>query len=286
MIMTRLTCRGNALVETIVALLALSPLLVGMALLGKQLDVKHKSYDALRYSLWEHTVWSSRGRNAKSDTDIALEALDRSFGHPHAGISSTESLRASGVSQNPLWRDGTRSLLRGSPGAAVSASHDEHAPPPEAGYVWLPGFAYGDGPLAVVAEALQMYDLNLNRRAFATATIDASVRPVLAQLADRSPSLARRSASNIDHPPVTQRASGAVLSDTWSSRDEAEFGRKVDDVTANELIGALELPGRPLSRQSLSKGGPLYGEGQYGWDPDLRPRSNALPAAYVHRERH
>lgn len=279
MTITRLTCRGNALVETIVALLALSPLLVGMALLGKQLDVKHKGYEALRYSVWERTVWSSRGSNAKSETDITLEALDRSFGHPHAGISSTESLRASGVSQNPFWRDGTRSLLRGSPGAAVSARHDEHAPPLETGYVWLPGLAYGDGPLAVVAEALQMDDLNLNRRAFATATIDASVRPVLAQLANRA-------GSNIDHPPVTQRASGAVLSDTWSSRDEAEFGSKVDDVTPNEVIEALELPGRPLSRQSLSKGGPLYGEGQYGWDPDLRPRSNALPAAYVHRERH
>ena len=33
--------------------------------------------------------------------------------------------------------------------------------------------------------------------------------------------------------------------------------------------------------QALSKGGPLYGEGQYGWDPNLRPRSNALPSAYV-----
>lgn len=274
--MLRSISRGNALIETIIALFALSPFLVGMALLGKQLDVKHKSYDALRYSVWERTVWSNRGSNAKSATDITLEALDRSFGHPHAGISSAESLRADGISVNPFWRDSRQSLLRGSPGAAISARHDEDAPPIETGYLWLPGLAHGDGSLAVVAQALRMGDLNLNRRAFATATIDASVRPVLAQLA----------APNINDAPLTQRASGAVLSDTWSSRDEAEFGRKVDNVTADELIESLELPGRPLSMQSLSKGGPLYGEGQYGWDPDLRPRSNTLPSAYIHRDNH
>jgi hypothetical protein len=270
--MLRSTSRGNAMIETIVASLALSPFLVGMALLGKQLDVKHKSYDALRYSVWERTVWSNRGSNAKSETEITLEALDRSFGHPHAGISSPEALRADGISENSFWRDGRRSLLRGSPGAAIS----EDAPPIETGYLWLPGLAHGDGPLAVVAQALRMDDLNLNRRAFATATIDASFRPVLAQLA----------APNTDRAPLTQRASGAVLSETWSSRDEAEFGRKVDNVTADELIETLELPGRPLSMQSLGKGGPLYGEGQYGWDPDLRPRSNTLPSAYIHRENH
>lgn len=276
MITIRSTSRGNALIETSVALLALSPFLVGMALLGKQLDVKHKSYDALRYSVWERTVWSSHGSNAKSEADITLEALDRSFGHPHAGISSAESLRAGGISENPFWRDGSRSLLRGSPGAAISTRKGEEAPPIEVGHLWLPGFAHGDGPLAVAAQALQMDDLNLNRRAFVTATIDASVRPVLAQVA----------ASNTAHAPLTQRATGAVLSDTWSSRNEAEFGRKVDNVTPDELIETLERPGRPLSMQSLSKGGPLFGEGQYGWDPDLRPRSNTLPAAYIHRERH
>jgi hypothetical protein len=55
----------------------------------------------------------------------------------------------------------------------------------------------------------------------------------------------------------------------------------VDRITANELIEDLELPGRILSMQAPIKGGPLYGEGQYGWDPRLRPRSNALPSAYV-----
>ena len=86
------TNRGNAMVETVVALAVLSPFLSCMALLGKQLDIKHKSFDALRYSVWERTVWSG---NAKSDADVTIEALDRSFGDPGAGLVAIDSLRSS-----------------------------------------------------------------------------------------------------------------------------------------------------------------------------------------------
>jgi hypothetical protein len=259
--------RGNALIESIVALLALAPFVTGMVLLGKQLDVKHKTYDALRYSVWERTVWSGGGRNAKSSNDITMEALDRSFGHPHAGVLPTESLRANGVSQNPLWVERGRRLLIDAP----SSTHSEVAPPARAGYSLLPALAHGGGPLSSVADSLQLHDLDLNPRAFATARLTANIRPVLAE----------RAQPDSDVRPISHVAEGAVLSDVWSSRDEGDFRRKADNLIADELIERLEMPARPLSMQSLSKGGPLYGEGQYSWDPDLRPRSNALPSVYV-----
>ncbi|MBL8265739.1 hypothetical protein [Steroidobacter sp.] len=268
----RTTVRGNALLETIMALLVLTPFLGGIALLGKQLDLKHKSFDALRYSVWERTVWSERGANGKSDADIATEALDRSFGHPKVGVSNLDLLHSAGVSQNPLWQHHRHSLLLPSPSGAISSVSTLDASPLDTGYLWMPGLAHGSGPVGTLAHALQMGDLGLNRRSFAGATVEASIRPLL----DR-----RESAQ-----PLIQRATGALLSDAWSARDENEFGRRVDRITANEFIEALESPGRPLSLLARGKGEPIYGEGQYSWDPQLRPRSNALPSAYVvERER-
>lgn len=258
--------RGNALVETVVALAALLPFLGGIVLLGKQLDVKHKSFDALRYSVWERTVWSGSGVNAKSDTDITMEALDRSFGDPSTGLLATEWLRSAGVSRNPLWRHHGQRLLTSPSSSAISSRLADSAAPVEPGHVLMPGLAHGSGPVGAAAAALQMDELGLNRNAFATATIEANIRSLFDQE---------------NAAPLTQRATGAVLSDTWSPRDENEFGRRVDGLTANELIEALQLPGRPLALQALRKGGPLYGEGQYGWEPQLRPRTSALPSAYV-----
>ena len=269
--------QGNALVEAIVSLVTLTPFLIGMVLLGKQLDMKHKSYDALRYSVWERTIWRGGGANAKTDSDITLEVLDRSLGHPQAGLSSLASLREAGVSRNPLWRDHQGQwMLEGGAGAALSTYSDD-TPAAEVGYMLIPALAHGEAPVAAAARALRLDDLNLNRRSFAGATVSVRVKPVLAQFADHSATA---------HSPLIQQARGALLSDTWSSRDEGEFRRRVDDVTANELIETLEMPGRPIAMQALRKGGPLYGEGQYGWDPDLRPRSSALPAAYVTDRNH
>lgn len=258
--------RGNALVETVVALTALLPFVGGIVLLGKQLDVKHKSFDALRYSVWERTVWSGSGANAKADADITMEALDRSFGDPSVGLLPPDSLRSAGVSRNPLWQHHGQTLLTTPSTNAFSSHLSDAAAPVEPGHLLMPGLAHGSGPVSAAAKALQMDDLGLNRKAFATAAIEANIRSFF---------------DGPDAKPLTQRATGAVLSDTWSPRDENDFARRVDRITANELIETLERPGRPLALQSLGKGGPLYGEGQFGWDPQLRPRSTALPSAYV-----
>lgn len=277
---------GNAMTETLVSFLALAPFLAGIPLLGKQLDIKQKTYDATRYAVWERTVWRSDGAsNRKSEAGITLEARDRTLGSPYAGVIMAQSLRAEGITENLLWRDRERRRLLDyqNDNAAVDMTYREEPPPVAVGRWLVPGIAYGEGILGSIESALLLDSLNLNRRAFAGSTVSIGLRPVLNSMADRPVSLGRREASQREHAQLVHTATGAVLSDTWSARDESNMRRRIDDLTTNELIGNLELPARIIGLQALGKGRPLYGEGQYGWDPDLRPSSTTLPTAYTSR---
>lgn len=278
--------RGNAMAETLVALLALTPFIAGIALLGKQLDIKQKSYDAIRYSVWERTIWSGTGAHGKTDADLTLETRARALGHPLSGLVAVSLLWTEGVTQNPLWRD-----VRNLPllefdghGSPLEVSQRELSAPTEVGRWLVPAVAYGVGPLGGVQKALQLDHLDLAQRAFASSALTIRVRPLLAQLADSPVSFAHSPSSQRTHEPLRQSAHGAILSDTWSARDENSFGKRVDRLIADELISGIERPGRPLGLQALSKGGPLYGEGQFGWDPDFRPRSFTLPSRYLEQD--
>lgn len=284
-----ITCRlqpGNAMAETLVAILALVPFIAGIPLLGKQLDIKQKTYDATRYAVWERTIWRSDGAsNRKAEEDITLEARDRTLGSPRAGMMAVDSLRSAGITENLLWLDRKRERLLDyeDNNAPVGVTYRQQRPPVEVGYSLVPGIAYGEGVLGSIESALLLDSLNLNRRAFTSATVSIGLRPVLGRMADRPVSLGVREAAQRDHNQLLQTAAGALLSDTWSARDENNMRRRIDDLTTDELIGNLELPSRIIGLQALGKGRLLYGEGQYGWDPDLRPSSTTLPAAYITR---
>lgn len=284
-----ITCRlqlGNAMAETLVAILALVPFIAGIPLLGKQLDIKQKTYDATRYAVWERTIWRSDGAsNRKAEEDITLEARDRTLGGPRAGMMAVDSLRSAGITENLLWLDRKRERLLDyeENNAPVGVTYRQQRPPVEVGYSLVPGIAYGEGVLGSIESALLLDSLNLNRRAFTGVTVSIGLRPVLGRMADRPVSLGAREASQRDHNQLVQTTAGALLSDTWSARDENNMRRRIDDLTTDELIGNLELPSRIIGLQALGKGRLLYGEGQYGWDPDLRPSSTTLPAAYITR---
>lgn len=282
------TClqRGNAMAETLVAFLALAPFIAGIPLLGKQLDIKQKTYDATRYAVWERTLWRSDGTsNRKTEADITLEARDRTLGNPRAGMMAVESLRSAGLTENLLWRDRDRNRLLDyeDNSAPVGMASREQQPPVEVGNWLVPGIAYGEGALGSVQAALLLDSLNLDRRAFAGTTVSVGLRPVLRNMADRSVSLGQQDASRRDRTQIVHTAAGALLSDTWSARDENTLRGRIDDLTTNELVGNLEIPARIIGLQALGKGRPLYGEGQYSWNPDLRPSSTTLPAAYITR---
>lgn len=275
---------GSAMAETLVSLLALMPFLIGLPLLSKQADIKHKAVDAARYAVWERTVWRNDGLdNRKSAEDITLETRDRILGHPRAGLLDVNDLRSQGITENRFWRDRrARRLLEyeRNPGA-LEQTIDERSSPVEVGYFLVPSLAYGDGPLASAASLLRVRNLDLDRRAFAHTHLELAVRAALSEAAARPPSLGHMSEQTSEPEPLRFEARGAILSDTWAVAAESEFRQRVDFVTANELIESLERPVRVLGALALGRGRPLYGEGQYAWDSELRPNTIDLPRAYI-----
>ena len=264
---------GNAIIEVLVSLLAVTPFIAGIPLLGKQFDVKHKTLDAARYAVWERTIWRNAGSsNRKHEEDIAVETRDRVLGDATVGLTSVAELRMRGVSTNPLWRDNSnKPLLAYRDGhAPVSIGSKQLVAPVDVGHLLAPGLAYGGELSRTIGSALGVSDLKFGRQTFTQVAIALELRDVLSSHA--------RDDSN---PRLVQRADAAILSDTWSARDENSLRRRVDDLTTNELVESLEFAGRLIARQAPGKGKPMYGEGQFANEPDLRPVSSALPAAFV-----
>lgn len=106
--------RGSSTVEFFVTLIVFIPLFVGIPLLGKYADIKHKTIEASRYVAFERTVYSEPGVSTRYDSwtdssgqlheeatkasaQIMAEAEMRLFGHPSQGLHDTE------LRENPLW---------------------------------------------------------------------------------------------------------------------------------------------------------------------------------------
>ena len=280
---TRQPCkvRGNAIIEVVASLLALMPFIIGIPVLGKHFDIRHKTFDAARYAVWERTVWRDGDIiNRKDDRDVELEMHDRILGDPEAGLISAASVRTLGTSENQLWQDAAgKSLLDYRDGSAPAAVQQQRTPAPvDVGRLLGPALAHGHG--SSTAAELGVDNLRFSRETFARAAVSLGLRGIVAR---RSGSASQSSDDTSPHA-LTQQASAAILSDTWSSRDERYLGRSVDRLTADELIESLELPGRFIAMQAPAKGKALYGEGQFAAGVDLRPSSATLPAAYVNRK--
>jgi len=273
--------RGNAIIEVVASLLALMPFIIGMPVLGKHFDVRHKTFDAARYAVWERTVWRDDDTaNRKDNRDVELEMHDRILGDPAAGLISAAGLRTLGISENRLWRDSaSKSLLDYRNGSAPVELQQQRVPTPvDVGDLLVPALAHGYG-WSTTATALGIEDLRIRNETFAVAAISLGLRSIVA----RRPNSAAQPSDDASRP-LAQRAHAAILSDTWSARDERTLGHRVDRLTANELIESFELAGQFISLQAPGKGKALYGEGQFAAGVDLRPSSAALPAAYVNRK--
>lgn len=270
-------------------MLAFIPFAIGVPLLGKQLDIKEKSIDATRYSVWERTVWRSSGSNSKTSDDILVEVRDRVMGNARAGVLSVGDLRAQGVSENVMWVDhaGNRLLTSAQNSAQPAAVTDKmEASPKDVGWLNVPGAAYGKGSVFSVFKVLGWKDLGFDPNSFVRGDVAISMRSELEELAQQPRTLGRRTGTSNTPLSLEQQAHGGILSDTWAAKEESSYRGRIDRLTADEGIVMAETPGISVGAFG-AKGNALYGEGRYGWGkglgkgPDPSAPSNVLPSAYI-----
>lgn len=266
---------GSALVETVILMTALVPLLLGIPLVGKYLDVKAAALEASRFAVWERTVWSDvsagwgESENHKSSDRVRTEVSRYVIGHPSTLIDP-EAL----PKRNPLWvshgqermlhgvsvthDDGTTKVLpaevvQDSRGAPVgSPVVDRFAEGPLLGTALseataaigkqLGALASGCGPGLDFNEGL-----GLSQNGFAEATITLPARNFIQRDAGTS---------------LKFSSTAAILSNGWTATDVRTYRNRVDRLTVDELVACAVVPGR-FTFAVISRGAntPLYGEG-------------------------
>lgn len=285
-----MSARGSALVETLVLMGVLAPMLFGIALVGKYLDVKGASLEAARYSVWERTVWtdradSGRGSEArKTDYEVGEEVHTLVLGHPGTMVESG-SVRE----HNPLWVNrrherilsGTTVLdERGQPQVVAGSTAMRYSSSPVTAPL-VDRFANGPvrgAGLTSAADAVGNHlgslasgcgpgidferGLGLGSDNFITATVAIPGRDFLGPAGSE----------------LMFTASAAILSNSWTAADPKTYRQRVDGLVVDELVGCAVLPGRMFAVISLGTNEPLYGEGLRSYpvvealDHDVLPR--------------
>jgi Flp pilus assembly protein TadG len=98
--------RGQSTVEFVVIALALVPLLIGITLLGKYLDLMNATEQASRYVAFEGMARNS-SNSWKSDVELAAEVRRRFFSNSDAPVKTNDTAGDFSAHRNPLWTDHT-----------------------------------------------------------------------------------------------------------------------------------------------------------------------------------
>ncbi|QJE02313.1 hypothetical protein HH212_21700 [Massilia forsythiae] len=214
--------RGQAMVELLVAaLFILIPLFVGIAAVGKLIDVRHTTDMAARYATWERTVWYDGGGdfavlnepNRKSDAAIGNEVAARLLNDRSAGAGavirdSDRHVAALVNGIDPMWRDSAGvAYLKDAGGLATTIGRE------------TPATDVGKEPLAALGAVAVA-----GPAGFAPPLPGdnlATVRVALEGVAGNSAVYRRLWSSSAAWRGLDFHADGAILSNTWGANGKA-----------------------------------------------------------------
>jgi hypothetical protein len=227
----RVRAHGQALVELLVALIALLPLFFGMAWLAKVLDLQQATIAGARALAFECTVRLDACRDADGHPELAAETRRRFFAAHRLGLRSDDA--APGVpgvaERNAMWVDrGGQSLLERFEDVTVSVGPARFDSPL--------AFAAGQGAADLVSRlgGPGRFGLQLDG-----GFVEARVETVVSRSAPADGWVSRLMAM-----PLSLGARLTVLSDAWNA--SGPYGEAADSVETRVAAGARLPVADPL----------------------------------------
>ncbi len=257
--MTHWTCTpparesGTASLELIIGCLAAIPLFLGISLLGKYADMRHKTVEAARYVAWEDIIW----RGGRTGSDHELAASDRLTGHRSSSIVDESVLAQEGVSEDPLWRDQSSRTLMVSDGSTIRVNIDEQKNAGSTSHG--AGITTAAGKAGLSLDTITRYEVSMaatNRLRIPNQGEETN----LFNFFDPGHYLP---AEVMDFT-----ASSAILTDTWQADELDDYKSRIRGMTVEE-IPVIGLDTAVWLGTSTFGHFPLFKEGRYGANPDV-----------------
>lgn len=211
--------RGSALVESVILMTVMLPLIFGVAMIGKLIDLRQTSEIAGRYAAWEATVYS-QAADGGSATPGQLRS--RFFGNTDNALTS----RPSEPGSHSLWGeqagDGATGLAAHADvtidDSSVAAAFDQHGvgSPTVAMQVGAQAGAAGE-----VLDGLKGNDWGLNPDGMVRATVGVQVKGH-----DWLQSSGTDGCGG-DGSVVCLQSDSVILADGWSASDDDQARRRV-----------------------------------------------------------
>jgi len=223
--------RGQALVEALVAMIALVPLMLLVVLLGKFQSMQQATIAASRTLAFECTVRPDDCSEAAARATLAEEARRRHFGRIDREIFSADILRdgAAAGERNPLWTDRrAQPLLERYSDVSIAVTPSRF----DAGRSTAIGRAAGDaGVLLDRLAGPSRFGLSLDG-GLATSELHVRVSPSEA---------GNEGLDRLDSLPLLMHARVALVTDAWNAsgpyggaphsvQSRVEAGQRVDPV--------------------------------------------------------
>lgn len=232
--------RGQALVETLVASIALLTLLAGIVAVGRLLDVRHASIAAARSLAFECSVRPAEC--ARTGTALAQETRSRHFARDDREVLSDDSAFAEPsplLARKPGWTDRAGRPLLDRPDAVSAATPGRHLDAPSARIGPGSGIALPRGVSGLLLDVAGPARFGLTLAGGLHAA-EVQARVGTADLRSRFGLADRPDRATVVPRTLEFSARTAILVDAWAASGPG--GGRDDSVHARVGIGA-RLPG-------------------------------------------